>query len=103
MNLINLVETAAGLPDAWSSRELARVGTACVKVLRMNEMPLQEEAHPASEALLVLDGRMELLVDGAVVPVGPGEMCVVPAGTKHAVAAGSEGTLVIVEVPEPAE
>ncbi|MGI5171565.1 cupin domain-containing protein [Spirillospora sp. CA-253888] len=103
MNLIDLVETAAGLPDAWSSRELARVGTACVKVLRMDDLPLEEEAHSASEALLVLDGRLELVVDGAVVPVGPGEMYVVPAGTKHAVAAGSEGTLVILEVPGSGE
>ncbi|WP_067491693.1 cupin domain-containing protein [Actinomadura hibisca] len=100
MSLIDLLKTATDLPAAWSSRELARVGTACVKVLRMDELPLAEEAHPTTEALIVLDGRLELVVEGTEVPVGPGEMYVLPAGTKHAVSAGSGGTLMIVEVPE---
>ncbi|MER5304869.1 cupin domain-containing protein [Streptomyces lasiicapitis] len=100
MTVVDLFRTAAGLPEAWSSRVLGEVGTACVKVLRMDEMPVGEEAHGAAEALLVLDGRMELTVDGAEVSVGAGEMAVVPAGARHAVRAGSAGTLVIVEVRE---
>lgn len=56
MNVVNLAETAAGLPEAWSSLPLGRAGAACVKVLRMDEMPVAEESHGAAEALLVLDG-----------------------------------------------
>ncbi|MEW1722297.1 cupin domain-containing protein [Streptomyces sp. NPDC093109] len=100
MSAIDLVETAAGLPEAWSSRVLGTVGATCVKVLRMDELPVGEERHRAPEALLVLDGRLELEVDGAPVSVRAGSLFMVPAGATHAVRAGSRGTLVIVELPE---
>ncbi|MGW2012622.1 cupin domain-containing protein [Streptomyces nigrescens] len=100
MSVVNLFRAAAALPDAWSSRPLGEVGTACVKVLRMDELPVEEEAHGTAEVLIVLDGRLELSVEDAEVTVGPGEMYVVKAGVRHAVRPGSRGTLVIVEVPE---
>ncbi|CAM5584759.1 cupin domain-containing protein [Streptomyces abikoensis] len=100
MTVINLNDTAAALPDAWRSRVLGRVGTACIKVLRMSELPGEEERHDAPEALLVLDGRLELVVGGETVTVGTGGLYVVPAGTRHAVRPGSRGTLVIVELEE---
>ncbi|GKQ40726.1 cupin domain-containing protein [Streptomyces sp. A012304] len=97
MSSINVVETAAALPAAWSSCCLGQVGATCVKVLRMDSGPVQEEAHGADEVLLVLDGRLELLVEGAEVAVETGGMYRVPAGALHAVRPGSHGTLVIVE------
>ncbi|WP_441247166.1 cupin domain-containing protein [Kitasatospora sp. McL0602] len=100
MSVINLMETASGLPEAWSSLQLGRVGAACVKVLRMDEMPVAEESHSAAEALLVLDGRLELVADGTPVSVRAGELFMVAAGTVHTVGPGSRGTLVIVELPE---
>ncbi|MFG2488495.1 MULTISPECIES: cupin domain-containing protein [Streptomyces] len=99
MSSINVLEAAAALPVAWNSSSLGEVGTACVKVLRMDGSPVQEEAHGADEILLVLDGRMELLVEGVEVAVEAGEMYRVPAGARHAVGPGSHGTLVIVEEP----
>ncbi|GCD44035.1 cupin domain-containing protein [Streptomyces paromomycinus] len=97
MKAIDVRETVAALPEAWSSRVLGEVGTARVKVLRMDELPGEEEAHGTPEALFVLDGRLELSVGGAIVSVGPGELYLVPAGVKHAVRAGSRGTLVILD------
>ncbi|MFB7368433.1 cupin domain-containing protein [Streptomyces sp. NPDC056222] len=97
MRSINVVDTAAALPAAWSSCTLGMVGAACVKVLRMDGSPVQEEAHEADEVLLVLDGRLELLVEGTKVAVETGELYRVPAGARHAVGPGSRGTLVIVE------
>ncbi|MCX5201629.1 cupin domain-containing protein [Streptomyces sp. NBC_00237] len=100
MSVVNLLESAKGLPEAWSSHRLGEVGTACVKVLRMDGLPVVEESHGSAEALLVLDGRLELTVAGTAVSVGPGELFLVPAGAAHTVRPGSRGTLVIVEVPE---
>jgi len=99
MNSINVVETAAALPAAWTSCSLGKAGAASVKVLRMDSSPVQEETHGADEVLLVLDGRLELLVEGMEVAVQAGEMYRVPAGALHAVGPGSHGTLVIVEEP----
>lgn len=100
MSAVNVAETAAGLPEAWNSRRLGMVGAACVKVLRMDGLPVEEESHGAAEALLVLDGRLELEVGGMPVSVRAGELFMVTAGTAHAVRPGSRGTLVIVELPE---
>ncbi|MFE4860001.1 cupin domain-containing protein [Streptomyces sp. NPDC056670] len=98
-NPIDLTATAAGLTP-WRSLALGKVGPACVKVLRMDGLPLVEERHDTTEALLVLDGRLELLVAGRPLTVNAGELHLVPAGTAHAVRPGSSGTLVIVEVEE---
>ncbi|MFJ9183999.1 cupin domain-containing protein [Streptomyces anulatus] len=103
MSAVNLAETAAGLPEAWSSRVLGTVGPACVKVLRMDELPVGEESHGAAEALLVLDGRLELEVNGVPVSVRAGELFMVPAAAAHSVRPGSRGTLVIVELSAPAD
>ncbi|MFI6056074.1 cupin domain-containing protein [Streptomyces violascens] len=102
MSLINLMNTAADLPEGWRSRVLGHVGTACVKVLRMDDMPVAAESHDAPEALLVLDGQLQLEVSGQSVPVGAGELYIIPADTTHAVRPGSQGTLVIVELREHA-
>ncbi|QKW23422.1 cupin domain-containing protein [Kitasatospora sp. NA04385] len=100
MSVFDLVGAAAELPRAWSSHVLGRVGTAEVKVLRMDALPVAAERHDADEALLVLDGRLELEVQGEPVSVRAGELYVVAAGAVHAVRPGSRGTLVIVEAAE---
>ncbi|HEY8981205.1 MAG TPA: cupin domain-containing protein [Streptomyces sp.] len=45
----------------------------------------------------MVEGRLELVVEGVPVAVGAGEVYRVPAGVRHAVRPGSHGTLVIVE------
>ncbi|MGW6912236.1 cupin domain-containing protein [Kitasatospora sp. NPDC054939] len=98
MRALELAELAGGLSEAWRSQVLAEVGTASVKVLRMDGTPVPEEVHGVTEVLLVLDGLLELEVAGEPVSVAAGGAYVMPAGTTHAVRAGSRGTLVIVEV-----
>ena len=98
MSLTNLVSEAAALPQAWRSRVLGRVGQANVKVLRMDAMPVEEETHPYDEALLVLEGIMELSVSGAPVTVRSGELYLVRAQVPHTVREGSQGTLLIVDL-----
>ncbi|WP_035795979.1 cupin domain-containing protein [Kitasatospora mediocidica] len=100
MSVVDLMATAAGLPQAWSSRRLGQVGAACVKVLRMDELSVEEESHSTDEALIVVDGRLELDVDGTPVSVRAGELYMVAAGTAHTVRPGSHGVLVIVESAE---
>jgi quercetin dioxygenase-like cupin family protein len=100
MNTIDLAELTQRLPEAWSSALLAEVGGAGLKVLRMDGRALEPERHEEPEALLVLEGRLELELSGESLSLGTGELAVVPAGALHAVRPGSHGTLLIVEVPE---
>ncbi|MEU4585705.1 cupin domain-containing protein [Kitasatospora aureofaciens] len=100
MSLVDVRDCADQLPEAWRSVVLGQVGTAAVKVLRMDGRELEQEVHGTAEVLFVADGVLELDVAGETLTVGAGELCQVPAGARHAVRPGSRGTLLIVEVPE---
>lgn len=98
MPFIDFVKQAMALPDAWSSSVVGEVGPARIKVLRMDQRPYPEESHAYNEALIVIDGRLELDVEGEALAVASGGMYVVTAGTPHRVREGSYGTLVIVDL-----
>ncbi len=70
---------------------------ANIKVLRMDASAYPNEVHDFVEALLVIEGQMNLEIEGETICVQTGEVFMVPAGTPHAVAAGSRGTLVIID------
>ena len=95
MNHIHLSAEAANLPEAWKSTVLARVGSANLKVLRMDGSAYPGETHEYPECLLVVSGQLHLNVDGKSLTLGPGELYIVPPGVPHAVAPGSSGTLII--------
>src|SRR5688500_10542300 len=98
MNPVNLISEAHTLPH-WRSAIVARVGGVNVKIERMNAEPQPAETHDDfAEALVVLEGRLELDCDGTRVSIGEGEMFVVPMKTPHQVVAGSEGILLIVNM-----
>jgi mannose-6-phosphate isomerase-like protein (cupin superfamily) len=96
-NLRTLSET---LPGTWRSKIIGRAAGANVKVLRMDEVASGEESHACDEGLLVLEGELKFGIGGEVVTVSAGEIYIVPAHTPHAVAAGSHGTLVIIDQDE---
>jgi quercetin dioxygenase-like cupin family protein len=95
---IRLNDSAAQLPKAWSSRVVARFGTANLKLVRMDASAYPDECHDYDEGLLVLDGEMLLQVGGQEIRVLAGDIYVVPAGVVHGVGAGSRGTLLILDV-----
>jgi quercetin dioxygenase-like cupin family protein len=97
MNLINL-KSAVTQSVAWKSTIIAKVGGANIKVLRMDGTPYPDETHHYPEGLLVVDGQLNLMIGNDEITVRAGEIFVVPVGVEHAVAAGSVGTLVIVDV-----
>ncbi|MER5810864.1 cupin domain-containing protein [Streptomyces sp. NPDC002033] len=97
MSVIDIRSTAVKLPDTWSSHLLGQVGGTGVKVLRMDGRPLAPESHATAEALLVMDGTLQLVAGDIEVEVCAGEMYIVEAGVEHAVRPGSRGTLVIIE------
>ena len=97
MGKINLQALAASLPAAWRSKVVGQTAGANFKVVRMDHSGYPDEVHAFDEALLVLDGQMNLRFADGVVPVASGEVYIVPSGTPHAVAPGSHGTLIIID------
>jgi len=98
MNKLNVKDIASEIPTAWVSRVLGEVGPARIKVLRMDALPYGEENHKYNEVLFVLDGKMELFIEGKPVTVGSGELVMVEADTTHSVLRGSFGTLMIIDL-----
>ena len=99
MPSLDLCQHAAQLEQAWCSHIVARLGHSQIKVLRMDGLPAEEEAHPYDEAFVVLEGQLLLVVEGQAVSVQAGQLYTVAAGIPHAVAPGSWGTLLIVDPP----
>lgn len=97
MPLLNLVDAASRLPDAWKSDVLARTGGSNIKVLRMDGQPSPAETHDYDEALIVISGALRLSVRDDVIEVAAGGMYLAPAGVPHAVVTGSHGVLMIVD------
>lgn len=98
MSLFDLPTIADGLPAAWRSTVLGKVGASNIKLLRMDQMPYGEEVHDYDEALLVVSGQMMLEVAGQALCVEAGQMYMAEAGVPHAVLSGSQGVLVIVDL-----
>jgi quercetin dioxygenase-like cupin family protein len=100
MGKIDLLAVASTLPAAWRSRVVglaAGANVKVVKVLRMDGSEYPDEDHSFDEALLVVEGQMNLRLNSELVQVAAGEVYIVPAGVPHAVASGSHGTLVIID------
>ena len=97
INLTNLTNRASELATTWSSTIIGQAAGANVKVLRMDGSVYPDEVHDFDEALLVIDGQMNLDIAGEITSVRAGEIFIVPAGIAHGVAAGSNGTLVIID------
>ncbi|WP_343591081.1 cupin [Paracidovorax wautersii] len=89
MSKIDLLAEAHALTDAWRSRVVGRAADANVKIARMDDAAYPDETHASDEALLALEGQMNLDLQGQRVEVR--------AGVPHAVARGSHGTLVIID------
>ncbi|WP_277964243.1 cupin domain-containing protein [Pseudomonas sp. RIT-To-2] len=97
---MNLVEQAQRLPHAWRSRILGRTGGAQLKVIRMDEAGIELESHEAfDEALLVIEGHLQLEIEGEVIEMGPGDFHLIPSGQRHRVLPGSQGTLFLIDAP----
>jgi quercetin dioxygenase-like cupin family protein len=93
----NVVDVALSLPQAWRSKIVGEAAGANFKVVRMDGRAYPNESHPFNEALLVIEGQMNLQFGEEVVAIRSGEVYIVPAGVSHAVAEGSHGTLVIID------
>lgn len=93
----DLIALATTLPNAWNSKIVGQAAGSNFKVLRMGGTEYPNEVHDFDEALLVLEGQMNLVLEDKIIQVAKGEVYIVPAGVPHAVAPGSHGVLVIVD------
>jgi len=60
---------------------------------------IHEHFHPEEEVYEVIDGELEVTIDGASRIAKPGLVAIVPANSRHSVKALTNGRLIVVDHP----
>ncbi len=60
---------------------------------------IHEHFHPQEEVYEVVEGELELTIDGVAQPVRPGIVGIVPSNARHSVKALTDGRLIVVDWP----
>jgi quercetin dioxygenase-like cupin family protein len=60
---------------------------------------IHEHCHPQEEVWQILEGTLEVTIDGTTEIAGPGVVAIVPANTAHSVTALSDGRAIVVDYP----
>lgn len=64
---------------------------------------IHEHFHPQEEVYEVIEGELEMTIDGACGVARPGMAAVVPSNAKHSVKALTDGRVIIVDYPSRVE
>lgn len=106
MSAIHLPTVSAALEKSWKSQVLANLSGVQVRMTRMDETGIPPEVHTGlDESIYVVEGALELELDGAIVPMRAGDFCLIQSGQIHRIMPGSHGTLMVISpfwVPAPA-
>ena len=64
---------------------------------------IHEHFHPEEEVYEFIEGELEVTIDGQSQIAKPGIVAIVPANSRHAVTALSDGRLIVVDHPSRSE
>ena len=98
MKKVTLADKLALFDSHWDPKVVASYNGNDIMVVKFaGEFPFHD--HPDSDDFfLVLDGEVTLdQKDGPSVTLGPGELCVVPAGVTHRPRAETEAKVLLLE------
>lgn len=60
---------------------------------------IHEHFHPEEEVYEVIEGELEVTIDGKSQTAKPGVVAIVPANSRHSVRALTDGRLIVVDYP----
>lgn len=93
-----LLKLGHGLPKGWRSHIVGEIQGVELKLFKLDEAGLPEECHPAyDEGLLVIEGALQLEIDGIVLEMRTGDYQTIPAGKPHRILPGCSGTMLLLD------
>jgi mannose-6-phosphate isomerase-like protein (cupin superfamily) len=95
--VISAAERAAALTELWSPRVIAEVDDFYVKVAKVHGTFTWHSHEHEDELFYILRGRLRIEMEDRTVELGPGELFVVPKGTRHNPVAIEECQLMLLE------
>jgi quercetin dioxygenase-like cupin family protein len=60
---------------------------------------IHEHFHPQEEVYEVIEGELEVTIDGVAQVARPGLVAIVPSGVRHSIKALTDGRAIIVDYP----
>jgi len=93
----NLSEKLSLFTELWSPRIVGEVNGLQVKLARLHGEFVWHAHEKEDELFLVLKGTLRMKFRDREVPVGPGELIIVPRGTEHCPVADEEVHVLLVE------
>lgn len=103
MHKVNLAEKLALFDTHWDPKVVATYNDNDVMVVKFaGEFPFHKHDN-SDDFFLVIEGEITLdQQDGPSVTMGPGELCVIPAGVIHRPRATTEAKVLLIEpIGEP--
>lgn len=92
---LNVIERLPG----WHGRYFHSPSMTFAHYDFMRGASIHEHFHPQEEVYEVVEGELEITVDGETQIVRPGLVAIVPANVRHSVKALTEGRAIIVDYP----
>lgn len=98
MDVINLKQRGAQIPNLYQYEVIAKMNDHNFTLVRVKDRTLDFHTHPDSdEVFLIVDGQMKLEFRDKTVELHTGEMCVVPKGVEHRPICTTEVTCLLIE------
>ena len=85
------------LPEQWSPRVIAEMNDYQFKVVRLQGEFIWHDHPETDETFIVIQGRLRIDLPDGHVELGPGEMFIVPKGTRHKPSAAVETRVLLIE------
>lgn len=94
----NPLTAAAELTDLWSPRIIGQVNDQYIKVAKLYGEFLWHAHTDEDELFQVLRGNLRIQIEGQTDAIlGPGDLCVIPRGTRHNPIAEKECLILLIE------
>lgn len=95
VNSLRVVERLPG----WSGRYFQSANMTFAHYDFVRGSTIHEHFHPQEEVYEVIEGELEVTIDGVAQIARPGLVAIVPAGVRHSIKALSDGRAIIVDHP----
>ena len=99
---VDTLKVTERLPG-WRGRYFHAVNMTVAHYEFTRGASIHEHHHPQEELYEVLEGELELTVDGVTQVARPGVAAIVPSNTRHSVRALTDGRAIIVDSPARVE
>ncbi len=94
---INLKSKLELIKDYWSPKVVAELNDYQFKLAKIKDEFIWHQHNDTDEAFMVIEGNIEIELEGTTIELSEGEMFIVPKGTKHKPIARGEAHIMLIE------